>query len=383
MALMAFKSSRRIETLAVHAGQPVDPATRAVTTPIYLSTTFERDRDGEYPVGLSYSRDNNPNRASLEACLAALEDGREALAFSSGLAAVTAVVQGLKPGDHILAPADVYHGFRRVVGEVFAHWQLSVSYVDMSDLAAVEAAIQSNTALIWVETPSNPLLKITDLRAIAAIATKRQIPTVCDGTFASPVLQHPLEWGIDIVAHSTTKYLAGHSDVTGGALVVREPHPLFASARISQRVGGSVPSPFDCWLTLRGIATLPLRVRAQAQSAQQVAQFLSQHSRVEAVHYPGLESHPGHDIAARQMTMFGAMLSFQLQGTEEEAMRVAASTEIFTRATSLGGVHSLIEHRASVEGPDTRTPRNLLRLSIGLENTADLVEDLEQALKVS
>jgi cystathionine gamma-synthase len=378
--IVGMGSKPRIETLAVHAGQTVDPASGAVVLPIHLSTTFERDRDGEYSKGFSYSRDNNPNRASLETCLAALEGGQQALAFSSGLAVVTAVLQSLKPGDHVLAPDDVYHGFRRVAGEVFANWRLSVSYADMSDAGSVENAIQPNTALIWIETPSNPLLKITDLAAIAAIAKQKKIPTVCDGTFASPVLQHPLEFGIDMVAHSTTKYIAGHSDVTGGVLICREENPCFESARRSQRVGGSVPSPFDCWLTLRGIATLPIRVRAQSESAAKIADFLLAHANVEAVHYPGLKSHPGHTVAARQMSLFGGMLSFQVKGNAEDAMRLAASTQIFTRATSLGGAHSLIEHRASVEGPNTKTPRNLLRLSIGLENTADLIEDLEAAL---
>jgi cystathionine gamma-synthase len=257
---MTPKDSRQIETLAVHAGQGVDPATRAVTAPIYLSTTFERDRDGDYPVGYSYSRHNNPNRAALETCLAALEGASEAVAFSSGLAVANAVLQSLKPGDHPLPPT-TFTTDSGVAGEVFANWQLAVTYVDMSDPAAVAAAIRQETALIWVESHSNPLLKITDLAAISALATARNIPTVCDSTFASPVLQQPLEFGIDMVAHSTTKFLSGHSDVTGGVLLTREPNAVFTSARVSQNVGGAVPSPFDCWLTLRGIATLPLRVR--------------------------------------------------------------------------------------------------------------------------
>jgi cystathionine gamma-synthase len=369
-----------IETLAVHAGRHADVATGAVAPPIYLSTTYERARDGEYPLGFSYSRDGNPNRACLEECLAALEGGREALAFSSGMAAANAVIQGLEPGDHIIAPDDVYYGLRRLIGEVFGKWQLEVAYVDLTDLNAVNAAVRPNTRLVWVETPSNPLLKITDLAAIAAIARRANAMSVCDGTFATPVLQRPLEWGIDIVVHSTTKYIGGHSDVLGGALIAKNQSYLFERARKSQQIGGAAPSPFDCWLTLRGVDTLPCRVRAQTETAGRIAAFLKSHEAVEAVHYPGLAGHPGHEIAARQMAGFGGMLSMQLRGGREQAMQVAARVRLFTRATSLGGTHILIEHRASVEGPHTRTPQNLLRISVGLENAEDLIGDLAQAL---
>ncbi|MGA2739255.1 MAG: aminotransferase class I/II-fold pyridoxal phosphate-dependent enzyme [Bryobacteraceae bacterium] len=370
-----------IETLAVHAGRRADPATGAIAPPIYLSTTFERARDGEYPLGFSYSRDGNPNRACLEECLAALEGGAEALAFSSGMAAANAVIQGLEPGDHIIAPDDVYYGLRRLIGEVFGKWRLDVSYVDMSDLDAVNAAVRPNTRLVWVETPSNPLLKITDLPAIAAIARRTDAVSVCDGTFATPILQRPLAWGIDMVVHSTTKYIGGHSDVLGGALISLHQNYLFERARKSQQIGGAAPSPFDCWLVLRGVDTLPCRVRAQAESAGRIAAFLKSHEAVEVVHYPGLAEHPGHAVAARQMTGFGGMLSMQLRGGRERAMQVAAHARIFTRATSLGGTHSLIEHRASVEGAHTRTPQNLLRISVGLENVEDLIGDLAQALQ--
>jgi cystathionine gamma-synthase len=370
-----------IETLAVHAGRHTDPATGAVAPPIYLSTTFERARDGEYPLGFSYSRDANPNRGRLEECLAALEGGTEALAFASGMAAANAVIQGLEPGDHIIAPDDVYYGLRRLIGEVFGKWRLEVSYVDMTDLDAVSAAIRPNTRLVWVETPSNPLLKITDLPGIAGIARRANAIGVCDGTFATPVLQRPLEWGIDMVVHSTTKYIGGHSDVLGGALITRHQNYLFERARKSLQVGGAAPSPFDCWLILRGVDTLPCRVRAQSESAGRIAAFLRSHQAIEAVHYPGLAGHPGHAIAARQMSGFGGMLSMQLRGGRERAMQVVASARLFTRATSLGGTHSLIEHRASVEGPNTRTPQDLLRISVGLENAEDLIGDLEQALR--
>ena len=370
-----------IETIAVHAGRCVDPATGAVTAPIHLSTTFERDADGEYPRGFSYARETNPNRRALEECLAALESGRQALAFSSGLAVATAIIQGLEPGDHIVAPDDVYYGLRQVIGVVFAKAQLATSYVDMTDLDAVRAALRPATRLVWTETPSNPLLKITDLAAIAEIAHQANAISVCDGTFATPVLQRPFDSGIDLVVHSTTKYINGNSDVTGGALIGRHENYLFERCRGSQQYGGAVPSPFDCWLTLRGIATLPYRVRAQSEAAAKIAAILELHASVERVHYPGLTSHPNHATAMRQMSAFGGMLSFQVRGGREQAMAVAAKVKLFTRATSLGGPHSLIEHRASVEGHTSKTPQNLLRLSIGLENTADLISDLEEALR--
>ena len=371
----------KIETRAVHAGRHTDPATGAVTAPIHLSTTFERGADGEYPRGFSYSREDNPNRHSLEQCLASLEGGKEALAFSSGLAVVTAVVQGLEPGDHILAPDDVYWGLRKVLGEVFAKAGLETTYLDMTDVDGLRAAIRPNTRLLWLETPSNPLLKITNLAAVGEIARKANIVTVCDSTFASPILQRPLEWNIDMVMHSTTKYISGHSDVVGGALITKFDNYLFERARKAQKYGGSVPSPFDCWLTMRGIETLPYRVRAQCENALKIATFLSGHPAIEAVHYPGLPTHPGHALAANQMSAFGGMLSARVRGGREEAMAMAARTQLFIRATSLGGAHSLIEHRASVEGPQSRTPQNLLRMSIGLENAEDLIADLEQALR--
>ena len=372
----------KIETRAVHAGRHIDPATGAVTPPIHLSTTFERSPEGDYPLGYSYSRQDNPNRHALEECLASLEGGKHAICFSSGLAVVTALVQGLEPGDHIIAPDDVYWGLRKVIGEVFGRWGIETSYVDLTNIDDFHAALRPATRLVWVETPSNPLLKVTDLTSIAALARLAgpNILTVCDGTFATPVLQQPLDCGIDMVAHSTTKYLGGHSDVVGGALIARHENYLFERARKSQRYGGSVPSPFDCWLTLRGIDTLPWRVRAQSENAMRVARFLDQHRAVEIVHYPGLPTHPGHGVAARQMSMFGGMLSFQVKGSRETALGVAARCRLFIRATSLGGAHSLIEHRASVEGPATRTPENLLRLSIGLEHADDLIADLDQAL---
>jgi len=370
-----------LETLAVHAGRRVDVATGAVTPPIHMSSTFERSAEGDYPLGFSYSREGNPNRLGLEHCLAALEGGKEALAFSSGLAVLTAIVQGLEPGDHIIAPTDVYYGLKQVIGQVFAKWPIETDYVEMTDLDAVRSAVRPGTRLIWIETPSNPLLKITDLAAVAQIARKANAITVCDGTFTSPVLQRPFEFGIDMVMHSTTKYIGGHSDLIGGALIAKHDNYLFERARNSQRYGGAVPSPFDCWLALRGVSTLPWRIRAHCENALAIAEFLQSHAKVERVHYPGLSGHSGHELANRQMRGFGGMLSFEVRGGKQDAMAVASKVRLVTRATSLGGPHSLIEHRASIEGPRTKTPPNLLRMSIGLENAADLTADLEQALK--
>ncbi|HEY2014768.1 MAG TPA: aminotransferase class V-fold PLP-dependent enzyme [Bryobacteraceae bacterium] len=372
----------KIETRAVHAGRHIDPSTGAVTLPIHLSTTFERSPDGEYPLGFSYSREGNPNRRALEECLAELENGKEALVFSSGLAVATALVHGLEPGDHIVAPDDVYWGLRKVIGDVFGKSGLETTYVDMTDPDEVRAALRPTTRLIWVETPSNPLMKVTDLSMIANLAreTSPNIVTVCDGTFATPILQQPLACGIDMVCHSTTKYIGGHSDVVGGALITHHDNYLFERARRAQHYGGAVPSPFDCWLTMRGIDTLPYRVRAHSENALRVARHLKMHAAVESVHYPGLPDHPGYETAARQMSAFGGMLSFQVVGSREAAMGVAARCRLLIRATSLGGAHSLIEHRASVEGPQTRTPQNLLRVSVGLEHPDDLIADLNQAL---
>jgi cystathionine gamma-synthase len=372
----------KIETIAVHAGRHNDPATGAVAQPIYLSTTFERETDGSYPRGYEYSRESNPNRQALEKCLTALEGGQESLAFASGLAVITACIHGMEPGDHVLASSDVYYGMRMVAGKVFDKWPVETTYVDMRDLDAVRAAIRpGSTRLIWLETPSNPLLQVLDLAAIAEIAHEAKAICVCDNTFATPILQRPLEHGFDMVMHSTTKYINGHSDVIGGALVTKHGNYLFERARIFQQTGGAVPSPFDCWLTLRGIDTLPYRVRGQSANALALAQYLESHPAVEAVHYPGLTSNPRHELAARQMQGgFGGMLSVQVKGGKPEAMGVVARMQLFIRATSLGGTHSQIEHRASVEGKNTKTPQNLLRVSVGLEHVDDLIADFEQAL---
>ncbi len=370
----------RIETIAVHAGTRVDPATGAVTPAIHPSTTFERDPDGSYPRGHLYARNSNPNRNALEACLAALEGGEAAAAFSSASAATSAILQAFAPGDHVVAPTDAYHGTSRLLRETWSRWGLETTFVDMTDVAAVRAAVRATTKLVWVETPSNPLWKVTDLARIGEIARAAGARYVCDNTTATPILQSPFTFGADLIVHATTKYLGGHGDVLGGAVVTKARDPLFDRIRAIQASGGAVPSPFDCWLVLRGIRTLPYRMRAHSEHAQAVATFLARHPRVEAVHYPGLATHPGHDVAARQMRAFGGMVSVQVKGDRARAMEVAARVSVFTRATSFGGTESLIEHRASIEGAGTRTPDNLLRLSIGLENADDLVADLDQAL---
>jgi cystathionine gamma-synthase len=370
----------RIETLAVHAGHTVDPATGAVSLPIHLSTTFERDVEGTYSRGFMYTRNNNPNRQALEQGISALEGGAGAAAFASGTGASMSIFQALAPGDHVLAHVDAYYGTSRLLREIFRRWGLDVSFVDMSDFRAVEKALRSKTKLAWMETPSNPLLKIVDLAAVAQIVHGAGAICVCDNTWA-PTLQRPFDLGADLILHSTTKYFGGHCDVLGGIVVSKMEDDFFQRIRSIQYEGGAVPSPFDCWLILRGMRTLPLRMRGHSENAVRVTEFLSRHPKVARVHYPGLKSHPGHEIAAKQMSMFGGMLSFEVKDGRDAAMSVAAKTKIFTRATSLGGVESLIEHRASIEGAGTTSPEGLLRLSIGLENADDLIEDLDQALR--
>jgi len=371
----------KLETLAVHAGREPDPATGALREPIHLATTFERGPDGNYPHGYSYSRSGNPNRSALEQAVAALEGGHDAVAFASGSAATLAVFTLAASGGRVVCSSDCYHGTAKQLREILPRWGGSVEFVDTTDLDATRRALEPGATLLWVETPSNPLLRVSDLAALAELAHARGALLGCDNTFASPVLQQPLALGADLVMHSTTKYLGGHSDVLGGILVAREAGSLLERLRDFQGTGGGVPSPFDCWLLLRSLPTLPLRVRQQAANALAVARFLATDQRVGRVHYPGLESHPGHALAGRQMLGgYGAVVSFQVPGEAPQALAVAARTKLFTRATSLGGVESLIEHRASVEGPLSRTPPNLLRMSIGLEHEADLIADLDQAL---
>jgi cystathionine gamma-synthase len=372
----------KIETLAVHAGRQIDTATAAVTPPLHLSTTYQRDADGGYARSFSYTRPDNPTRHALETCIAALEGGAEAVCFASGSAATHAVFSLLKPGDHVIAPRECYHGTRQQLRDIVSGWGVRVDLVDPTQsLAELDAHLTPATRLIWIETPCNPTVRVTDIAAVAARARDRGALLVCDNTFATPIVQRPLELGADLVMHSSTKYFGGHSDVMGGAVVARERSGAAERIRSYQGVAGAVPSPFDCWLIRRSLATLPLRVRTQCANALEVAEYLRSHPRVERVFYPGLADDPGHAVAARQMHGFGGVLAVCVRGGAAEAIAVAARTRVFIRATSLGGVESLIEHRASVEGPDTPTPQNLLRLSIGIENAQDLIADLEQALR--
>lgn len=365
-----------IETIAIQAGRTVDQQTGAVMPPIHLSTTFLRGNDGDFV----YSRSNSPNRQALEECMTALEGGAGSIAFGSGMAAVAAVFQSLAQGDHVILPDDTYFGVRELVTNILARWGLTHTMVDMTDLTAVKSAMQPNTKIVWIETPSNPMLKITDITAVSDIAHESGALVGVDGTWATPMLQPALQLGADVVVHSTTKYLGGHSDLTGGIVIAKEENDLYEKMRSMQEIGGGVPSGFDCWLLLRGIRTLPYRMRGHCANAMKVAQFLADHPNVHTVHYPGLDSHPGYEVAQRQMRDFGGMLSVQVNGGAEKADAVASKTKIFAKATSLGGVESLIEHRAPVEGEQSKTPMDLLRVSVGLEHPDDLIADLAQAL---
>jgi cystathionine gamma-synthase len=371
----------RFETLAVHAGGEPEPPTGDVAPPIHLSTTFVHGPEGERPGGYMYIRESNPTQTRLCEALAAIEGGEAALVFASGLAAGAAYLQALPAASHAIFPDDIYYGFRHIARDLMPRWGIEVSVVDLADLSAVRGALRPNTRLIWAETPSNPLMKIVDLAALAEIAHGAGAQLIVDATFATPALQRSLDLGCDAVLHSTTKYLGGHSDEQGGALVFKTRGPLYEKAEQIRYILGGVASPFNSWLVLRGLRTLPCRMERHCANALAVARALARHPSVEAVHYPGLESDPGHAIARRQMSGFGGMLSFRVRGGREAAVRVAARVKLFVVATSLGGTESLIEHRASSEGPGSKTPENLLRVSVGLEHPDDLIEDLKQALE--
>ncbi len=371
----------RFETLAVHAGAGPDPRTGAVAPPLHLSTTYVRGADNVPLSEHIYVRESNPTQSELESALAPLEGGEAALVFASGMAAGTALLQTLTPGAHAIFPDDAYYGFGVAAREFLGRWGVTASFVDMSDPEALRAALRpGQTRLVQLETPSNPLMKVVDLEACLALCREAGAYTVVDSTFATPALQRPLALGADCVLHSTTKYFGGHSDVQGGALVFARRDATVDAVNHVRHVLGAVASPFNCWLVLRGIRTLACRMAAQTANAQKVAEALAAHPGVSRVHYPGLPDDPGHAVARRQMSGFGAMLSFRLRGGEEAALRVIARVKIFLRATSLGGVESLIEHRFTSEGPGSTAPRELLRCSIGLEHPDDLVEDLRQAL---
>lgn len=373
----------KFETKAVHAGEIKDATARSVTNPIYLSTTFEREQSGELSAdGFVYTRSGNPNRTALETKLAVLEQGVEAIAYSSGMAASLAVFHAvLEPGAHIIVSDDCYHGVAHMAKKIYPRWNVSYDEVDMTHAINVEKAVRPNTKLILVETPSNPQLKISDIEAISGIAKKNKIVLACDNTWATPCIIQPLKLGADLVIHSSTKYFGGHSDVLGGCVVTKEQNEISERLREFQTIGGVVPSPFDCWLLFRSIATLPIRIKVQAQSAAIIAEMLNNHPKIEKVFYPGLKTHVNHDVAARQMKgSFGAMLSVLVKGGEKGAMDFAGRLKVFKHATSLGGVESLVEHRLSAEGENAKSPDNLMRISIGIEHIDDLLSDLGQAL---
>ena len=370
----------KMETLAIHAGAAHDSFTGSVAPPIHLSTNFIHGPASEETYGYMYVRDKNPTQDRLEAAMTALEGGEDALVFSSGMGATTAFFQSLEPGSHVIISEDVYTHVRVIAGKFFANWQLEYSSVDTQSAAAVAAGIRPNTRLIWTETPSNPCMKIMDIAAVAKIAHDAGARLVVDNTFATPVLQRPLELGADAVMHSTTKYCGGHGDAQGGCLVFKKRGPLHEKLFHIRMVLGAVCSPFNSWLILRGLRTLPLRMERHSTNALAVAKALREAKGVERVLYPGLASHSGHEIAAKQMKLFGGMLSILVNGGWDEAVRVVSRVKVFRAATSLGGVESLIEHRASAEGEGSTSPKNLLRLSVGLEHADDLIEDLLQAL---
>lgn len=377
---MSDPESLGFATRAVRAASDLHGDERSIAPPIYLSTTFERDAAGEYSGGFTYSRDDNPNRRMLERALAELEGGADAAAFASGSAAAMTVFQALRPGDHVVAAEDSYYSIRRMLDEVFVPWGLTVTYADCSDRAVLEAAIRPATRLIFIETPSNPMMRITDIRGAAALAHGAGAVLFCDNTLPTPVFQQPLALGADLVMHATTKYLAGNHDAMGGALVTARDDELWQRIRLQQKLCGAIPSPFASWLTLRGITSLVQRMRWHDASALAVARSLTAHSAVFEVLHPGLPAHAGHDLAQRQMSGTGGLLSFCVNGGADAALRVAARLKLFRSATSFGGPDSLVEHRASVEGPNTKTPDDLLRLAIGLEDPNDLIADLHNAL---
>jgi cystathionine gamma-synthase len=373
-------------TNAIHAGQEPDPHTGAVIIPIHPSSTYVQDGVGGVRAGgYEYSRSANPTRTALQECLAALEGGRHGVAFGSGMGATDVLMRVLlKPGDHVVIPHDAYGGTFRIVDKVLARWGVRYTPVDFSDLAALRAAVRPETKLLWCETPTNPLLGIADIAAAADVAHTAGARLVVDNTFASPYLQAPLALGADVVLHSTTKYVGGHSDVVGGALVTSDDE-LAQEVTFTQNATGSVPGPFDAWLTLRGVKTLALRMERHSDNAERIAELLAGHPGVEQVFYPGLPSHPGHEVAAKQMRRFGGMVSFTAVGGREAALQICAATRVFTLAESLGGVESLIEHPAamthlSVAGSELEVPDNLVRLSVGIEDIEDLADDLRSAL---
>lgn len=370
----------RIETLAIHAGGEPDKETGAVAPPIHFATTFQHGPSGERVAGFEYQREANPTQSRLEECLAAMELGEAALAFASGMAAMNGLLECLPSGAEILIPRDCYGGLRSLGQEFLPERGVSMRAIDMCDADAVCTAISDQTKCIWLETPSNPLLEVSDIKTIAALCKEKGILLVCDNTFATPILQQPILLGADIVMHSTTKYFGGHSDVMGGALVFSKLGALYEKVAHRRHITGNILSPFSAWLILRGARSLAARMAWHCSNARKVAEFLDAHPAIEKVNYPGLVSHKNHDIAKSQMHDFGGMMSIHVKGGREATLAFAGRLELFINATSLGGCESLIEHRASVEGTHPVSPQNLLRISVGLEHPDDLIEDLRQAL---
>lgn len=375
-----MNTDMKFDTLAVHAGAEPDVQTGALSPPLHLSTTFEHAADGSLPHGLIYQRYDNPTQQRLESALAALDLGKRALFFANGTAAGAALLQALPAGAHVLMHEDLYHGYRALAEQYFPRWGLSHTVVDMTQPDKVRAALTTGTALLWMESPSNPLMTVIDIAAIARFAREANARLLVDGTFATPCLQQPIALGADIVLHSASKYLGGHSDVLGGALIFAADDELAASCFELRKTLGASASPFAAWLTLRGLRSLPARMRVHCANARRVAEFLAVHPSIERVHYPGLSTHPNHALATRQMRDYGGMLSIEVRGGREAAFAAAGRLKLFINATSLGGCESLIEHRASLEGAHPVSPQNLLRLSVGLEDADDLIADLARAL---
>lgn len=376
-----MQENQNIQTIAIHAGNDLNSNVSDVIMPIHLSTTFERNADGSQS-DYMYTRANNPNRLTVENKMAAIEGATTAVAFASGLAAINALFESvLEPDCHVILPDDCYHGTRLLIENFFKRWKVSCDLVDMTNISNIENAIKTNTRLIWIETPSNPQLKIADIEAIVTLAQQHSVYTACDNTFATPMLQKPLEMGADFVMHSSTKFFSGHSDILGGVILTNHQNEISTRIREYQQTAGAVPTPFDCWLLNRSLATYPLRFNMQCKNAFAIAEFLELHPKIEKVYYPGLKSHHNHDIAKKQMTNgFGSIISILLKGNQENAMKFASKLTIFKHATSLGGVESLIEHRRSVEGNNPLSPENLLRISVGIEFIDDLINDLKNGL---